>query len=194
MVRLRGRGKTVCARVACLALLGGPSTSPLEVRVKIRVLISLVVMTSMSAFAQPKSIPGEVESWIQGYAASQKSRAGVVPYYYPDGTRMAEGILVGEPATAVVFTLEGYERGSKYRRYLAVFWKRRGHYAYCCSQLVGGSGVRMVEEVAILSETVRLSGKLDVDAPNSTYTAEFIIVNSQLVQSPRTSNNRWRGP
>jgi len=58
--------------------------------VKIRVLISLVVMTSVSAFAQSKSIPGEVESWIQGYAASQKSQAGVVPYYYPDGTRMAE--------------------------------------------------------------------------------------------------------
>ena len=30
MVTCRGRGKTVCARGACRALLGGPSTSPLD--------------------------------------------------------------------------------------------------------------------------------------------------------------------
>ena len=32
MVTRRGRGKTVCARGAWMALLGGPSTSPLEAR------------------------------------------------------------------------------------------------------------------------------------------------------------------
>ena len=45
MVTRRGRGKTVCARVAYLALLGGPSTSPLGVVLDARwVPVGLVVL------------------------------------------------------------------------------------------------------------------------------------------------------
>jgi hypothetical protein len=169
---------------------------------KLGVLFSLVAMTSVSAAAQLKgdALPDEVGSWIRGYAVSLKSREGVVPSYYPGGTLMAEGILVESPAAAVVFTLEGFEGGNNYTQYVAVFWKRGGHYVYCCSQRGGGQGFRTVERVALSGGNVQLSGKENVPGtdpmccPSKPFAAEMTVANSKLVESARTSNNRWNGP
>ena len=173
-----------------------------EVRVKPLVLFGLVSMTCAGAVAQPRadSVPPEVTSWIKGYATSLKSPEGTLPYYYPDATRLAKGALGSEPATAVVFTLEGFSGGNNYVQYLTVFWKRGGHYVYCCTQRVGGKGIRSVETVAFSGGKVQIGGKEYVSGtdpmccPSKPYTEEFAEVNSQLAETARTSNNHWRGP
>jgi hypothetical protein len=168
---------------------------------RLRTLFGLVTLICGSATAEsvPSDIPAEMASWLKSYATSRRTFDGKTPDYFPDATRMAEGQLGTETAAALLFTLEGVRGGTDHLQYLSVFWKRGGHYVFCCSHRVGGKGIGDVETVAISGDTVRLSGKQYVpgtDAmccPSRPYATDMAVVGSKLVDK-RASNNRWRGP
>lgn len=150
-------------------------------------LFSLLVLMCATAVAQPKadSVPGEVASWIQAYATSLKSPEGVVPDYYPDGTRVTEGTIDGKPSAAAVFTLESFEGGNNYTQFLAVFWKQSDHYAFCCVSRVGGKGVASVGGVAFAGNHLLVSGNDytpddPMSHPSKPYVQSIALIGTQL--------------
>jgi hypothetical protein len=65
MVRLRGRGKTVCARVACPPWSCGPSTSPLDVvKSRIAILVAVPLVALGSALAQVETPPQNHKPYV----------------------------------------------------------------------------------------------------------------------------------
>ena len=73
MVTRRGRWKTVCARGAWVALLGGPSTSPLDVvKQRIATFIAVPLLALSSALAQETN-PAHNDKPPQGYVLNAET-------------------------------------------------------------------------------------------------------------------------
>ena len=159
-----------------------------------RCLFLCLIAWGLGAAAEPSGppVPKEVAAWIRTYASSQAA-GGRAPTYYPGGTKIAQGRLGNKSTAAIVFTLEGVGGGNNYSQYLAVFWKRGAHYVYCCSRLVGGKGIRSVEQVALRGTSIRIGGKDYVPGadpmccPSKPYTTDLAVENAQLVEL-RASN------
>ena len=167
---------------------------------KHRAFLGLVLMLCLSAIAQTvaSGIPDEVTAWLKSYVASRTNFDGG-PVPYPESPTLVEGELGTDGAAALVFTLGAIRGGTDHLQYLAVFWKRNGHYVFCCSRRVGGKGIGSVESVTFQGRAIRLSGNQFVpgtDAmccPSKPYVRDIAIRGSKLVDA-RASNNRWRGP
>jgi hypothetical protein len=170
--------------------------NPIQRCMKLCALLCLTTLLSARAPAQRVggAIPAELTAWAQTYAASKTAVAGRAVDYYADGTMMSEGRLSGMVAAALVFTLEGISTPNDYQQFLSVFWKRSGHFVFCCSRHVGGKGDRSVGKVEISGDTVRLEGKQYIPStdalccPSKSYVQRIILDGPQLVDAPRRSN------
>jgi hypothetical protein len=183
-----GCGGSMPSEYAAMMLLKRSPSALTEGFMKLCFFLGLVMSVAGTA-AEPSGapVPQEVTAWIQSYASSQSSH-GIAPTYYAGGTKIAEGRLSGKSAAAVVFTLEGAGGGNNYTQHLAVFWKRHTRYEYCCSRLVGGKGIRSVEQVSLRSESIHIAGNNYVAGadpmccPSKPYTEDLAVQNSQLIE------------
>jgi hypothetical protein len=167
--------------------------NPIQRCMKLCAPLCLTTLLCAGALAQRVggAIPDELTAWAQTYAASKTADSGRTVDYYADGTMVSEGRLGGEVAAALVFTLEGIATPNDYQQFLSVFWKRSGHFVFCCSRHVGGKGDRSVEKVEISGDTVRLEGKKYVPStdpmccPSKSFVQRINVDGPQLVDAPR---------
>jgi hypothetical protein len=155
-------------------------------------LVSLAATSSLGA----ADIPADIDSWLKSYAASTSTADPKPAQYYADTTAIAEGAVGTEPATAILFTLEGIRGGNDYLQFMGLFWNRPDHHEFCCVARVGGKGIGNVDSLKIEGGLIRLSGLLfikGVDAmccPSKPYVTDMTVAESKLVVLSRTSNNR----
>jgi hypothetical protein len=76
----RGREKTVCARGACVALLGGPSTSPLGARLDSRLVSFLTFAAVAAAFLFDTILGIRALGLAEAAVGVYWIRVGRVPY------------------------------------------------------------------------------------------------------------------
>jgi hypothetical protein len=145
------------------------------------------------------AVPKDVMAWLKGYVATQKTFDGK-SVLYPEMPTIVEGMLDGVPSAAVLFNLENITGGGDSVQHLAVFWKRGEHYIFCCSHRVGGTRAGSVKEVTFSEHSLRLTGHMFVpekDAeccPSKPYVVDVAVMDSKLVDAPRTSKKQPRDP
>jgi hypothetical protein len=122
----------------------------------------------LAAVAQGSfAVPHEVDAWRTRYVSTQRTFDGRRPHYVDDTARFVVGRIDLRPVAALLFTLEGMRAPDDWQQYAAVFWSSAGHYLYCCVQRVGAKGTRLLDDIGIVDDRIRLSGKAyaDGDAP-----------------------------
>ncbi len=126
-------------------------------------------MLANSVAAAPVSVdmPHEVDAWRARFVSAQHTFDGHRPYYVEDTAKFVVGQIEQRPVAALLFTLEGLRAPDDWQQYAAVFWSSAGHYLFCCVQRVGAKGMRLLDDIGIDGDRIRLSGKAYVagDAP-----------------------------
>ncbi len=137
-------------------------------RARVALLGAGVWIAATAAAAQPSvDLPHEVDAWRARFVASQRTFDGRRPYFVEDTAKFVVGHIEQRPVAALLFTLEGVRGTDDWQQYTAVFWSSAGHYLYCCVQRVGVKGTRLLDDIGIVDDRVRVSGKAyaATDAP-----------------------------
>ena len=150
----------------------------------VRTIFVVLALASIAAtFVQgAEQLPDDIDSWLRSYTASTSTAVPRPVPYNADVTAMAEGTVSAEPATAVLFTLEGVRGGTDYLQYLGLFWNRRGHHVFCCVAQVGGKGIGDVDSIKMVGGLIRLGGFLFVEGvdamccPSKPYVADLSLI------------------
>jgi hypothetical protein len=141
------------------------------------------------AVAAPTSLdlPHEVDAWRGRFVATQRTFDGHRPYYVEDSARFVVGRIEQRPVATLLFTLEGVRASDDWQQYAALFWSSAGHYLFCCVQRVGAKGTRLLDDVGIVDDRIRLSGKAYAAAdapccPTRPLTVGFALARHRLVE------------
>jgi hypothetical protein len=113
---------------------------------------------SAAAATTAVDIPHDVVAWRARFVAAHRGSDGHRGYYVEDTARFVVGRIEQRGVGALLFTLEGQHASGDWQQYVAVFWSSAGHYLYCCSQRVGAAGTRLLDDIAIDDDRIRLRG------------------------------------
>jgi hypothetical protein len=149
------------------------------------VLLTVLLLAAVGgarAASESVAMPHEIDAWRARFVSAQHTYDGRRPYFVEDTAKLVVGRIDQRPVAALLFTLEGQHAHEDWQQYVAVFWSSAGNYLFCCVRRVGAKGTRLLDDIGIDDDRIRLSGKAYAAADAPCCPSRAIVVRFALAR------------